>query len=101
MSTSELPRNRAPPTLADIGPTHVIGRRFLANGTPDGDYGQSSGFVFYGHERDATGRADVTVGTALDGDRLVIASAAEYEGEDYDYGVARLAGDTLFADGFE
>jgi len=81
-------------------PRNVYVRRLLENGNADGSFG-SSGIASYGHEPDDTGRDDIGVGIALQGDRPVIATAAQFSGADFDFGVARLTSATLFTDGFE
>jgi len=81
-------------------PRNVFVRRLLENGNADGTFG-SSGLAYYGHEYDGFGRDDIGVGIALQGDRPVIVTAAQYSGEDFDFGVARLTSATLFTDGFE
>ena len=97
------PQNRIYPvgtlelTTPSQGPTQVFAQRLLENGLVDQDFNS----IVYGFETAATGREDVAVSAALQGDRLVIASAAQVSGENYDFGLARFTSNAILADGFE
>ena len=89
------------PTLA---PTEAYAARFDATGASDNTFGLSFGIVGFGVNTSGAsgGRDDQGKAIAIDSSgRFYAAFDAQFSGADYDFGVARLTGALLFADGFE
>jgi len=86
----------------DLMPSEAFVTRFLADGSNDNTFGSSFATTAFGLNRPASGRVDRGIALAQDsGGRIYAAFDAEYQDPDYDFGLARLAVDEIFADGFE